>query len=146
MAIGLDLALFEEELDAVRSLEVAARWQLERDHSAPLGLFVVMHSANDPGQLYKARLRWEDYFAPPSLKYINMLNGSDSDPTAWPRCAGFRPGSLDSCIPLTAEGHKTHPEWCRSAVTRYPVVEVPMQYALMQLQIILDNSYNGRGP
>ncbi len=146
MATGLDLALFEEELEAVQSLDVATRWQLERDDSVPLGLFAVMHPANEPEQLYKARLRWDDYFGPPSLKYINMQTGSESDPAAWPRCAGFRPGSLDSCIQLTAEGHKLHPEWCQSAATRFPEIELPMQYALIQLQVALDNSYQGRGP
>lgn len=146
MATELELSLFSEELDTVRELEEAARWQLERDESVPLGLFVVMHPSSDPKQLYKARLRWTNYFGPFSLKFVDAKTHVDTDPNAWPRCHGFRPGSLDTCIPITAEGHALHPEWCRSSATRFPVVELPMKFALLQLQSILDNSYQGRGP
>ena len=146
MASELELVLFNEELAAVRSLDEAVRWQLERDESVPLGLFVMMHPASDPQQLYKARVRWSNYFGPFSLKYLNVLTGAENDPTSWPKCHGFRPGSLDACLPITTEGHGHHPEWAQSAATRFPNVELPMQFALLQLQAILDNSYQGRGP
>lgn len=146
MATELELALFKEELEGVRSLKEAPRWQLERDDSVPLGLFVVMHPASDLKQLYKARLRWSNYFGPFSLKFVNMTTAADNDPSSWPKCHGFRPGSLDACLQITAEGHGLHPEWTHSAATRFPNVELPMQFALLQLQVILDNSYQGRGP
>lgn len=146
MATELELALFEEEQQKVRSLEEAVRWQLERDDSVPLGLFASMHPFSDPKQIYKARLRWRNYFGPFSLKFINLNSGVDTDPMAWPRCAGFRPGSYDACISLTEEGHGLHPEWSGSEATRFPNVELPLQFALLQLQAIIDNSYSGRGP
>ena len=145
MASELELTLFDEELAAVRLLDEAVRWELERDTSVPLGLFAVMHPASNPDQHYKARVRWSDYFGPFSLKYINIVTGAENDPAAWPKCYGFRPGSLDACLPITAEGHGLHPEWAKSTATRFPNVELPMQFALLQLQAILDNSYQGRG-
>lgn len=146
MATELELALFEEELEAVRGLPEANRWQLERDNSVPLGLYAVMHPKSKPDELYRARIRWADYFAPFSLKFINLETGLDNDPMAWPRCHGFRPKSLDSCIPMTAEGHKLHREWRNSATQSFPKVALPMQFALLWLQFTLDSSYQGRGP
>ncbi len=145
MATELEQALFEEELQMVRSLPEARRWQLERDDAVPLGLYIVMHPISKPTELYKARIRWTNYFGPFSLKFISMATGMDSDPTAWPRCFGFRPASLDACLPWTAEGHGLHPEWKNSVAHAFPKVEVPVQYALLQLQFSLDNSYEGRG-
>lgn len=105
MATELEQILFDEELQAVRGLPEASRWQLERDKLIPLGLFAVMHSITKPTDLYRARIRWTDYFGPFSLKFINMVTGADNDPTAWPRCFGFWPTSLDACLPWTAKGH-----------------------------------------
>lgn len=147
MATELELALFEQELRDVQALPVASRWQLERDKSVPLGLFAVMHPISKPTELFKARIRWlSDYFGPPSVKFINMETGSDTDPKAWPRCYGFRPSSLDSCLPWTAEGHGLHHEWKASASHCFPKVELPMRFILLMIQHTLDNSYEGRGP
>ena len=146
MATELELALFEEELETVQRLAEATRWKLERDLACPLGLFAEMHPRSAPADMYKARIRWNNYFGPFSLKFINLTTGSDSDPNAWPRCFGFRPGSLDACIAWTAEGHGHHPEWKNSAKNRFPDVEAPMQFALFQIQSSLDNTYQGRGP
>ncbi len=145
MATELELALFAEELESVRVLPEASRWQLERDRSVPLGLLVVMHSIRNPKELYKARVRWSDYFGPFSLKFVNIATDADNDPTAWPRCFGFRPGSLDACVPWTAEGQRLHPEWVNSYAQSFPAVEAPMQHALLRLQITLDTTYEGRG-
>jgi hypothetical protein len=82
----------------------------------------------------------------PSLKFIDMATGADNNPAAWPRCLGFRPGSLDACLPWTAEGHGLHAEWANSAVNAFPKVEAPVQFALLHVQSSLDNSYQGRGP
>ncbi|MBS0418658.1 MAG: hypothetical protein JSR66_13175 [Proteobacteria bacterium] len=145
MATDLELALFAEELLEVRRLPEAGRWQLERDESVPLGLFAVMHPLSKPSDLYRARLRWTDFFGPPSLKFINMTTGVENDPTAWPLCFGFRPTSLDACLPWTAEGHAHHLEWKNSSAQSFPVVDAPMQYALLRVQSSLDNTYQGRG-
>ncbi len=145
MATEFDQALFEQELKEMESLPEADRWQIERDETVPLGLLVVMRPMSCPTELYKARVRWIDYFGPFSLKFINMQTGLDNDPTAWPQCFGFRPGSLDACLPWTAEGHALHPEWKNSASQSFPKVDVPMQHALLRIQSSLDNSYAGRG-
>lgn len=145
MATELEQTLFEEELQTVHDLPEASRWQLERDNTVPLGLFAVMHPISKPAELYKARIRWADYFGPFSLKFIRMETGAETDPMAWPRCFGFRPGSLDACLPWTAEGHALHPDWKSSAANAFPRVELPLQHALLQLQRALDSSYEGRG-
>jgi len=145
MATELEKALFEEELQAVRGLPEASRWQIERDDAVPLGLFAVVHPIAEPAELYRARIRWTDYFGPFSLKFINLATGLDNDPSAWPQCFGFRPGCLDVCLPWTAEGQALHPEWRTSVTQAFPKVEVPMQFALLQLQFSMDNTYQGRG-
>lgn len=145
MATELERALFASELQTVQRLPEASRWQLERDESVPLGLFVIMHSIGNLTELYRARIRWADYFGPFSLKFINMIDGADDDPTAWPIFFGSRPSALLACLPITAEGHALHPEWKNSAKQSFPIVEVPMQHALLRLQLLLDNSYEGRG-
>lgn len=145
MATELELALFEEELQTVRELPEANRWQLERDDSVPLGLFAEMRPRGYPDDLYKARIRWTDYFGPLSLKFIDIETGADDVPAAWPKCFGFRPSSFDACLSWTAEGHLLHPEWKNSAARRFPKVDAPMQHALLCVQYSLDNSYTGRG-
>jgi hypothetical protein len=91
-------------------------------------------------------LRWTNYFGPFSLKFVNITTGADTDPQAWPRCFGFRPGSLDACLPWTAEGHSLHPEWKNSSTQCFPTVDAPMQHALLRVQTSLDTSFQGRGP
>src|SRR5574338_122020 len=109
MATPFELALFEQQFEEVRALPDASRWDLERDKAVPLGLFAVMHPVSNTQELFKARLRWHDLFRPPSLKFIDIGTGADNSPSAWPRCFGFRPGSLDACLPWTEEGHGLHP-------------------------------------
>ncbi|HOX68980.1 hypothetical protein [Piscinibacter sp.] len=146
MATDFELALFAQQLEEVLELPEARRWSLERDESVPLQIFVVMHSVSDPKEFYKARLRWRDLMKPPSLKFIDMTSDADNNPAAWPKCFGFRPGSLDACLPWTEEGHGLHPEWANSAANAFPKVAAPVQFALLHLQSSLDNSYQGRGP
>ncbi|MBI3528640.1 MAG: hypothetical protein HY067_11800 [Betaproteobacteria bacterium] len=145
MASDFELSLFEEELREVRTLPEANRWKLERDETVPLGLKVEMHSVRDPAELYLAKVRWTNYFAPPSLKFLNLQTGADNDVTAWPLCGGFRPTSLDACVSWTAEGHVAHPEWAGSSKAAFPRVETPVQFILLTLQRELDTSYSGRG-
>lgn len=145
MATELELALFEQELDAMSDVPESKRWQLERDNTVSLGLHVVMHPLSHPEELYKVRVHWSDYFGPFSMRFIQMQTGADNDPTAWPKCFGFRPTSFDACLPWTAEGHALHPEWKNSPTNGFPNVELPMHFALLQIQLSLDTSYEGRG-
>lgn len=144
MATDFELALFERQLEEVRALPEAGRWNLERDASVPLGVTAVMHPRLAPSELFKARLRWTDLLKPPSLTFLDLSTGADNCATAWPQCFGFRPSSLDACLPWTAEGHSLHPEWTASGM--YPQVDAPVQFALLSVQLALDNSYQGRGP
>ena len=145
MATDFEQGLFEEELLEVRNLPEAARWKLERDESVPLGLFATMHPIGKPTELYKAHLRWNSLFTPPSLKFVDPSSGAENIPSAWPQCFGFRPGSLDACLPWTAEGHLLHPEWARTTKNSFPKVDAPVQFALLNIQISLDKTYTGRG-
>lgn len=146
MATDFELTLFEQQLEEVLELPEACRWSLERDTSVPLGVFAVMHPSSKPEELFKVRLSWSDLFKAPSVKFIDMTTGSGCNPLAWPRCFGFRPGSLDACLPWTEEGQRLHPEWKQSAANAFPKVDAPVQFALLNVQSSLDNSYQGRGP
>jgi hypothetical protein len=145
MATQLELALFAKEFIEVKTLPEAERWELERDKEVPLGLFVTLYPISQPDDRYRARIRWNDYFGAFSLKFVNLKTGSVTDPTAWPQCFGFRPTSFDACLPWTAEGQALHPEWRTSGNQSFPTVEVPVQYALLRLQLSLDSTYQGRG-
>ena len=138
MATDFELALFAQQLEEVLELPDAGRWSLERDDSVPLGCVMTTHPLCNSKELFKARLRWADYFKPASLKFIDMSTGADNNPRAWPRCFGFRPGSLDACLPWTHEGHQLHPEWTQSGA--FPKVEAPLQFVLLNVQSSLDNS------
>jgi len=146
MATELELALFGQELEEIKLLPEAPRWAIERDHEVPLGLYATMHPLAHPDHRYKARIRWTNYFAPFSLKFVNLRTNSDGEPSAWPKCYGFRPSSLDVCLPWTAEGLQLHPEWRTSARHAVAVIDAPMQHALLRVQDSLDNTYEGRGP
>jgi hypothetical protein len=145
MATELELKLFADELEDVRELPEARRWELAQDPEVPLGVFAVMHPRSKPAERFKARIRWSDYFGPFSLKFVNLTTGADTDRAAWPQCFGFRPASLDACLPWTEEGHRLHPEWKNSSRQSFPSVEAPLQHALLRLQSSLDNTYQGRG-
>jgi hypothetical protein len=146
MATDFELAVFERQLQEALELPEARRWTLERDESVPLGLFVTMYPRSNPDERYTARLRWIDLYKPPSLKFIDVATNSEACPNAWPKCYGFRPSSLDACIPWTEEGHKLHPEWQNSSTNAFPKTDAPVQFALLNIQASLDQTYEGRGP
>lgn len=145
MATEFDLMLFEQHLAEALELPVAARWSLELDTSVPLGLFATLHPRTAPQEFYKARIRWKDYSTPFSLKFINMEIGSDTDARAWPNFEGSRPQAFLACTTFTEEGQGLHPEWEQSAFNRYHPPEQPLIFALLTLQHLLDNTYQGRG-
>ena len=76
MATDFELALFAQQLEEVQVLPGARRWSLERDDSVPLGVFMTTHPLCNSQELFKARMRWDDYFKPASLKFIDMTTGS----------------------------------------------------------------------
>jgi hypothetical protein len=103
------------------------------------------HPASDEPQTYFARLAWRVYpGAPPSVKFAVSVGGSLDDPTAWPIAAGFRPTSLDICMPFTAEGFALHPNWCQSSHAWSPAGN-PFLAVVRELQRRLNGpSYRGR--
>jgi hypothetical protein len=144
MATEYDLMLFDQHFQAALALPAAQRWSLERDQSVPLGIFCRMHPRTAPAEQYKVRLRWTDYSMPFSLKFINTENGSETDQHAWPNFEGSRPANFFVCAPYTSEGNGYHPEWALSPTNRYKRPDEPLVFALIQIQHLLDNTYQGR--
>lgn len=144
MATEYDLMLFEQHFQATLALPAARRWSLERDESVPLGILCTMHPRTAPAELYKVRLRWTDYTMPFSLKFVNTENGSESDQRAWPNIDGSRPSHFFVCAPYTKEGNDYHPEWALSLANCYKTPDEPLAFALIQIQHLLDNTYQGR--
>lgn len=144
MATEFERMLFEEEFASLKELPEAQRWTVERDKDVPLGITALIYPIKNPAELYLARLRWQDYFKPASLKFLCRKTGSEKDPTAWPIVRSFRPTSFDTCVSYTLEGHALHPEWSNSPSTAFPKVERPMQYALLMLQSEMDMYYERR--
>lgn len=144
MATEYDLMLFEQHFQAALALPAAKRWNLEREGSSPLGVFCTMHPRTAPEEQYKVRLRWTDYSKPFSLRFVNRENGAENDQHAWPNIDGSRPSSFFVCAPYTAEGNAHHPEWALSSVNRYNTPDEPLVFALIQIQHLLDNTYQGR--
>lgn len=146
MATEFDLMLFEQHLQAALESPAAKRWNLERDPSVPLGVSCVMHPRTAPTELFKARLRWTDYSNPPSVKFLSMDTGSETDVKAWPLIEGGRASPpFFLCAPWTQEGNFHHPEWATSQAARHQAPEDPLEFALTQLQHLFDNTYQGRG-
>jgi hypothetical protein len=145
MATEFDMVLFEQHLAELRALPNATRWRLERGSPTLLEVHVDMHPRTAPSERFRARLRWQDYSKPFSLKFIDPETGRDDDPRAWPIFQGSRPASLDACVPYTEEGVRLHPEWQASPTNAYKAPESPLQFAVLTLQNLLDNTYGGRG-
>jgi len=146
MASEFDRLLFEQHLEEVLALPAAKRWSLERDTAVPLGVVCMMYPRTASTEIYKARLRWTDYAKPPSVKFVNVENGTEVDPLAWPNLDVSRPAHFFICAPWTKEGHDHHAEWTSSVTGRYETPEQPLKFALQMLQHHMDNAYNRRGP
>lgn len=145
MSTEYDLVLFEQHLQAALELPAAKRWNLERDKSVPLGALCLMRPRTSPSDQYKVRLHWTDYSMPFSLKFVSIETSAENDQHAWPNIEGSRPSHFFLCAPFTKEGNDHHPEWARSSTTRYRTPDEPLVFALVQVQHLLDNTYQGRG-
>lgn len=145
MASELDLMLFKQHYEELLAMPQADRWSIKRGDEAALDVTVDLSSRKAPQEHYRARLRWHDYMKPPSVKFVDMATGSESEPRAWPNFEGSRPAHFFICLPFTQEGHGHHSEWA-TGPNAYARPEDPLQYALINLQHLLDNTYVGRGP
>lgn len=141
--VALDEQLFAADLEEATTSEDAARWELDRDGT--LGVQVFLRSRKETSERYLARLQWDRYPKnPPSLKFLDPKDGNASNPRAWPQCAGFRPASLDACVSWTREGHALHPEWLNAQGTCWDSSGNGLLRALNCLQDTLDFGYQGR--
>jgi hypothetical protein len=145
MAAEYDVAMFQRDFADALELPAASRWRLEKDESVRLGVFCTMHPRSAPAETYRVRLRWTDYSAPFSVKFVNQESGSEYDQHAWPNMDGANPGSFFLCVPYSKEGNDHHKEWATSPAIQYRTPEQPLIFALLQLQHLLDNKYRGRG-
>ena len=138
----VDAKCFSADLAEVLATDVAPRWNIIQ--SGVLEIQVRIASTKEPAEQYLARVRWDRYPGnPPSLKFLDS-NGIDSNPTAWPQCAGFRPTALDACVNWTTEGMALHPEWRGAPATRWDPSGNALFRALNLLQDALDYQYSGR--
>ncbi len=142
MATILDGHLLDDDIEEARSASDAARWTLERGN--PLEVVVTLSPQSEQQEVYRARLMWVSYPGRwPSLKFLTA-DGRTDDPRAWPACDGFRPGSFDSCVHWTSEGHGLHPEWATDARTRCPDGVNLLLECVAMLQDSLDYRHHGR--
>lgn len=145
MATEFDRVLLAQHFEEALALPAAKRWNLERDTSVPLGVFCTMHPRGAANDRFKVQLCWTDYSKPPSVKFLNLETNAATDARAWPNIEGSRPTSFFICAPWTKEGHDHHPEWAASVGGRYTTPEEPLVFVLVQLQHLMDNTYQGRG-
>lgn len=138
----VDAKCFSADLVEVLVTDEAKRWGIEK--TGELEVQVSLGTIKEPTERYLARLRWDLYPGnPPSLKFLDS-NGSESNPVAWPQCAGFRPTSLDACVNWTREGMAVHPEWRGAPATRWDPSGNGLFRALNLLQDTLDYQYSSR--
>lgn len=143
MSQELSALNLQDDLAKALACEDAARWKLEK--TGPLEVFVSLSPASDSKEVFQARLLWSAYPGqPPSLKFRDPATGSLTLPTAWPLVRGFRPGSLDACVPWCAEGLNLHPEWRNDPKTRWDPRRNVLLRVARTLQYELDNHFQGR--
>lgn len=142
--VALDVQCFAADLEEVKNTDEATRWEIK--HLGRLEVQVAVRPQSDAKEQYLARLLWDRYPKhPPSLKFLEPATGSATNPRAWPKCLGFRPGSLDACVSWTREGHALHPDWCNAPTTRWDSGGNALFRALNCLQDTLDyGQYEGR--
>jgi hypothetical protein len=143
VTVTLDEMNFASDLAAAIESNLAARWKLER--GTGMKVFVTMASELAPSQFFQARLAWSAYPEQlPSLKFRDPATGRLDLPTAWPKCRGFRPQTLDACVSWCAEGHQLHPEWCNDPRWRCDPSGNPLLRTLTTLQFEMDTFFEGR--
>ena len=145
MGVDLSALNLDEDLGEVLDLPEASRWTIEQP--ASLEVWVGMAPATVPGERFQVRLVWDVYpDQPPSLKFRDPDTGQLDLSRAWPQVPGFRPGSLDACVPWTAEGMITHPEWRSDPRFRWDPRGNVLLRVLRSIQELLDDNFQGRHP
>jgi hypothetical protein len=133
----------KDDFEEASSLAEASRWRLEKP--GPLEVWVTMHPAAAPAELFQARLAWAAYPGqPPSLKFRDPASGRLDLKNAWPVTVGTRPDSFVSCVNYCAEGFGLHPEWRNDPRYRWDTSGNVLLKVLRLLQEELDETYRGR--
>ena len=76
------------------------------------------------------------------MTFLNGPRGTAGVAHAWPMIPGYRAPN-DICMPFTAEGYVTHPEW-RLGPHAWAATGNPFLRVVQQLQDDLDYRYQGR--
>lgn len=143
MGTALSVLNLDEDLEEVLTLPEASRWTIER--AGPLEVWVSTSPAAVPHERFQVRLLWQAYpDRAPSLKFRDPTTGRLDLARAWPQVPGFRPGSLDACLPWTAEGLALHPEWQGDPNYRWDPHGNVLMKVLRYIQEALDDDYQGR--
>src|SRR5438477_8783898 len=101
----------ESDIPAVRAFLALYGGGLVEDKEERQLYWLALRPVSAPRQTYVARVRWDTYpQRPPSLVFASARGGGIGDPTDWPNVPGYRAPN-DICMPFTAEGFTTHPEW-----------------------------------
>jgi hypothetical protein len=117
--------------------------RLEVDNKCECLYWLVLVPAHKE-ESYVARVLWSCYPGePPSVKFATGVGGSLEDPGAWPRVPGFRPETLDICMPFTSEGFALHPEWSGTGDV-WRGDGNPFLYVVATLQRLLNTRCEGR--
>lgn len=145
MSTRLSELCLDADLREVLEVGIDAGWHIAL--SAATTIEVAIASGIDY-ERYSLRLVWPEYpEQPPSVACIDPETGVVESQTAWPECAGFRPGSdWDLCLPLSREGFAAHPEWSKDPAMRWCSEGNALLRVLDELQAILNSRrhYQGR--
>lgn len=142
------LIALRRDLEAIEDIRRDNRWNIEPWPLESVTFLVTMASAIDR-EHYTIRLVCDGYpDQPPSIKCVNTTTKEPTDPSAWPRCAGFRPPpTADLCMNISREAlQQIHPDWQRDARYAWVSSGNPMWHVLEALQDRLNDKakYNGR--
>ena len=143
MSSRLSELCFDDDLPEAERVAAEAGWHLTRTGEAAVE--VDMQSAIDD-ERYSLRLVWSEYpDEAPSIVCFDPATGGVDLHSAWPDCDGFRPGQPDLCLPLSAEGFATHPEWRTDPVKRWSADGNVLLRVLDELQAVLNSRSHYRG-
>lgn len=145
MSLTLESQLnLQADAEPVAALLRTRGGRLHSDPDDQGRFWLEMHPHRDPDETFVARVAWTAYpDEPPSVKFATEVGGRLDVITAWPVIPGYRPQSLDICMPFTAEGFVTHPEW-RTSAEAWPSSGNPFLWVASTLQRDLDQRYSGR--
>ncbi len=142
------LIALRKDLEDIAEIVRENGWAIEPWPLESVTFFVTMASVIDK-EPYTIRLVCEGYpDQPPSIKCVNTKTKDPTDPSAWPKCEGFRPPpTADLCMNISREGlQQLHPDWQRDVRYAWDFSGNPIWRVLEALQDRLNDKakYNGK--